>query len=119
MEKLPTIFLEQKVHRKTKQLLIKFKYHQKLIDLIKSVDGSSWSTSLNSWYLKNSNKNLQTILDLFYGITEVDSSKISKKKDFSKEPYRWPKKTIKFFLSVFKRKKIQPKHYTNLYFFYC
>jgi site-specific recombinase XerD len=105
MEKLPTIFLEQKVHRKTKQLLIKFKYHQKLIDLIKSVDGSSWSTSLNSWYLKNSNKNLQTILDLFYGITEVDSSKISKKKTFQRNLTDGQKKLLNSFYLYLKGKR--------------
>jgi integrase/recombinase XerD len=84
MKNLPTIFLEQKVHRKEHQLLIKFKYHQKLIDLIKTVDGVRWSTSLKSWYLKNTEENLSLILDLFKGITEVNTSKISKKKVFKR-----------------------------------
>ena len=53
MEKIPSIFLEQKVHRKSKQILIKFKYHQKLINIIKTVDGVCWSNSLKSWYLKD------------------------------------------------------------------
>lgn len=84
MEKLPIIYLEQKVHRKTEQLLIKFKYHQKLINLIKSVDGALWSISLKSWYLKDTDKNLQLIINLFRGITEVNTSKIPKKKIFKR-----------------------------------
>jgi len=49
MEKLPTVFLEQKVHRRTTQLLIKFTYNQRLIYLVKSVNGAYWSTSLKTW----------------------------------------------------------------------
>ncbi|WKD85382.1 Tyrosine recombinase XerD [Polaribacter huanghezhanensis] len=82
MKNLPTIFLEQKVHRKEHQLLIKFKYHQKLIDLIKTVDGVRWSTSLKSWYFKNTDKNLLLITCLFEGITTVNTSNISRKKVF-------------------------------------
>jgi len=71
MEKIPTIFLEQKVHRKSKQLLIQFKYHQKLIDIIKTVNGVRWSTSLKSWYLKDTPKNLALIVTLFQGIKKL------------------------------------------------
>ncbi len=85
MEKLPTIYLEQKVHRKTLQLLIKFKYHQKLINSIKSVNGAFWSTTLKCWYIKKSNENIEKIEKLFKGITKVDSSKISKKETFKRE----------------------------------
>lgn len=79
MEKLPTIFLEQKVHRKENQLTLRFSYHKKLVALIKSVKGTYWSKTLGSWYLKYSEENLQIILLLFKDITKVDTSKISKK----------------------------------------
>ena len=84
MEKLPTIFLEQKVHRKNKQLLVKFEYHQKLINLIKTVDGAFWSTTLKSWYLKDTSKNLAIIVNLFQELTKVDTSNLSRKKVFKR-----------------------------------
>lgn len=84
MKNLPIIYLERKVHRKSKQLLIKFKYHQKLIDLIKTVDGVSWSTTLKSWYIKNTDENLSKIITLFKGITEVNTNEISKKEIFQR-----------------------------------
>ena len=84
MKKLPTVFLEQKVHRKNLHILIKFPYQQKLIDLLRSIDGVFWSASLKSWYIKSNERNLQIIIDLFKGITKVDTSKISKKKFFKR-----------------------------------
>lgn len=84
MKKSPTIILEQKVHRKENQLLVRFTYHDKLIALIRSVKGAYWSTSLNSWYLKYSQENLDTILSLFKDITEVNISKINKTRLFKR-----------------------------------
>ena len=49
----PTIFLEEKIHRKNNQLLIKFEYDETLISLIRTVNGASWSKSLKAWYLIN------------------------------------------------------------------
>lgn len=84
MEKLPTIFLEQKVHKKEEQLLLRFSFNQKLITLVKSTDGTYWSKTLNVWYLKNTPKNLNTIITLFKGITNVDVSKIKKQAKFER-----------------------------------
>jgi hypothetical protein len=105
MEKLPTIFLEQKVHRKNKQLFVKFKYHQKLIDLIKTVDGAFWSTSLKSWYLKNTDKNIQLIIHLFKDLTEVNTSKISRKKVFQRNLTEAQKTLLNSFYLFLKGKR--------------
>ena len=84
MEKLPTIFLEQKIHRKENQLLLRFSFNQKLIALVKSIKEISWSKTLNVWYLKNTPKNLNTIISLFKDITSIDTSKVSKKTLFKR-----------------------------------
>lgn len=75
----PTIYLEQKTHKKESQLLLKFSFDEKLKGLIKSVEGTHWSQTLNAWYLKNSEENLALILELFKDVTKVDTSRISKK----------------------------------------
>lgn len=79
MKKLPIIYLETKVHRKEKQLLLKFDYHNRLVALVKSVKGTYWSTSLKAWYLNYSEENLNNILSLFKDLTVIDTSKIDKK----------------------------------------
>lgn len=79
MKKLPIIYLETKVHRKEKQLLLKFDYRSRLVALVKSVKDTYWSTSLKAWYLNYSEENLNNILSLFKDLTVIDTSKIDKK----------------------------------------
>ena len=81
----PTIFLEEKIHRKNNQLLIKFEYDETLISLIRTVNGASWSKSLKAWYLISNPENLSIILNLFKNISKVDISKISKKTPFRRD----------------------------------
>jgi site-specific recombinase XerD len=105
LKKLPTIYLEQKVHRKEKQLLIRFEFDQKLVTLVKSVKGAFWSKSLNVWYLKNTTENLNTIISLFKDITEVDTSKISKKEHFKRNLTEAQKKILNNFYLFLKGKR--------------
>ena len=81
----PTIFLEEKIHRKNNQLLIKFDYDETLISLVRTVNGASWSKSLKAWYLISNAENLSIILKLFKNISKVDVSKISKKTPFKRD----------------------------------
>ena len=81
----PTIFLEEKIHRKNNQLLIKFEYDETLISLVRTVNGTSWSKSLKAWYLISTAENLSMILKLFKNVTKVDVSKISKKTPFKRD----------------------------------
>ena len=111
MEKLPKIFLEQKTHRKENQLLIQFSYHKKLIALVRSIKGSYWSKSLNTWYIKYSQENLQTILTVFKDITIVDTSKLHKKELFTRNLTKEQKNLLNNFYLFFKRKTLQPKYY--------
>lgn len=105
MEKLPKIFLEQKTHRKENQLLIQFSYHKKLIALVRSIKGSYWSKSLNTWYIKYSQENLQTILTVFKDITIVDTSKLHKKELFTRNLTKDQKNLLNNFYLFLKGKR--------------
>jgi site-specific recombinase XerD len=59
----PNIFLEQKVHRKTPQLLVRFKYDDTLITAIRKIEAAKWSNTLKSWYFKDCKENLDLILE--------------------------------------------------------
>jgi len=85
MEKLPTVFLEQKVHRKTTQLLIKFTYNEALIDLVKTMPNVKWSLTLKSWYISNSNHNLKEIFRVLKGHALINTSDISFKKEKARQ----------------------------------
>ena len=101
----PTIFLEEKIHRKNNQLLIKFDYDETLISLVRSVNGTSWSKSLKAWYLINTAENLAIILKLFEGITKIDLSGISKKVGFKRDLTPEQKKILNNFYLFLKGKR--------------
>ncbi|SDU11506.1 Site-specific recombinase XerD [Polaribacter sp. Hel1_33_78] len=84
MKKIPTIFLEYKDYKKTPQLLVKFKYNDYLLNLLRKIPAATWSTSLKTWYLKDTKENLNLIISTFKGITTIDSSKLTKKNIFKR-----------------------------------
>ena len=102
----PTIFLEEKIHRKNNQLLIKFEYDETLISLVRTVNGASWSKSLKAWYLISTAENLSMILKLFKNVTKVDVSKISKKTPFKRDLTDEQKKLLNQFYLFLKGKKV-------------
>ncbi|MFD2823951.1 site-specific tyrosine recombinase/integron integrase [Lacinutrix iliipiscaria] len=59
--KKPIITLKSKRHHNVEQIVICFKYDDKIIDLVKTIPGRKWSLSLKSWYVKHSPKALQII----------------------------------------------------------
>ena len=101
----PTIFLEEKIHRKNNQLLIKFEYDETLISLVRTVNGASWSKSLKAWYLISNAENLSMILKLFKNVTKVDVSKISKKTPFKRDLTDEQKKLLNQFYLFLKGKR--------------
>ena len=101
----PTIFLEEKIHRKNNQLLIKFEYDETLISLVRTVNGASWSKSLKAWYLISTAENLSMILKLFKNVTKVDVSKISKKTPFKRDLTDEQKKLLNQFYLFLKGKR--------------
>ncbi|NVK53541.1 MAG: site-specific integrase [Flavobacteriaceae bacterium] len=117
MKKLPTIYLEQKVHRKNNQLLVRFQYHQQLIDLMKSVNATHWSSSLKCWYLKDTDKNLRTIIALFENVTTVDTSKIHKKRAFQRNLTEAQKELLNAFYLFLKGKRYSESTINTYTFF--
>ena len=81
---LPTIFLEQKNYKKSPLLLVKFKYNNSLIALLRKIPEANWSSSLKSWCLKDTDENLTLIIDTFNNITSINTNKISKRKLFKR-----------------------------------
>ena len=101
----PTIYLEQKTHKKESQLLLKFSFDNTLIGLIKSIRGTHWSKTMNAWYLKNSEENLSLVLGLFKGVTKVDTSKVIKKTRFKRNLTTVQKKLLNDFYLYLKGKR--------------
>ncbi|WP_439129034.1 site-specific tyrosine recombinase/integron integrase [Polaribacter sp.] len=85
MNNYPTLFLEQKVHRNKKQILLKFAYHNDLINKVRSIKGTYWSKSLNCWYIKDTKENLLLLLNTFKNITAVNTDKVITKKGFKRD----------------------------------
>ena len=113
----PTIFLEEKIHRKNNQLLIKFEYDETLISLVRTVNGASWSKSLKAWYLISNAENLSIILKLFKNISKVDVSKISKKTPFKRDLTDEQKKLLnQFYLFLKGRRYSQSTIQTYTFF---
>ena len=85
MKKYPTIYLEQKVHRNSLKLLIKFKFDNGLISLIRTISGVTWSKTLATWYLENTKENYDKVITTFKEVTTINSSKISKTIPFKRK----------------------------------
>lgn len=117
METYPKIYLEQKIHRKESQLLLRFSFHSKLVALVKSIKDTYWSKTINAWYLKDSQENLDLILSVFKNITEVDTSKISKKILFKRNLTASQKKLLNNFYLFLKGKRYSPSTIQTYTFF--
>lgn len=117
METYPKIYLEQKIHRKESQLLLRFSFHSKLVALVKSIKNTYWSKTINAWYLKDSQENLDLILSVFKNITAVDTSKISKKTLFKRNLTASQKKLLNNFYLFLKGKRYRPSTIQTYTFF--
>lgn len=80
----PTIFLEQKSHKKELRLLLKFEFNDTLICLTKKLKDARWSKSMKSWYLNFTQENIQLVTEIFKDITPVNSDKLPKKELFKR-----------------------------------
>jgi integrase/recombinase XerD len=117
LETYPKIYLEQKIHRKESQLLLRFSFHSKLVALVKSIKNTYWSKTINAWYLKDSQENLDLILSVFKNITAVDTSKISKKTLFKRNLTASQKKLLNNFYLFLKGKRYRPSTIQTYTFF--
>ncbi|PQB07237.1 integrase [Polaribacter filamentus] len=80
----PTIFLEQKSHKKELKLLLKFEFNDTLINLTKKLKDARWSRSMQSWYLNFTQENIQLVTEIFKDITPVNFDKLPKKELFKR-----------------------------------
>lgn len=80
----PTIFLEQKSHKKELKLLLKFEFNDTLINLTKKLKDARWSRSMQSWYLNFTQENIQLVTEIFKDITPINSDKLPKKDLFKR-----------------------------------
>ncbi len=105
MKELPLILLEQKSHRKVHQLLVKFKHNETLINLIRKVPNVNWSSSLKSWYIKDTPDNLNLILNTFKNKATIDQSKLSRKNAFKRNLTDEQRKLLNNFYLYLKGKR--------------
>jgi len=105
LKPLPTIFIEQKVHKKSERLLLRFDYNTQLIAVTKKIKDIYWSRTLNAWYLNFSKENFEAIISAFKNITKVDSSKINKKEVFKRNLTENQKELLNNFYLFLKGKR--------------
>ena len=105
MENLPVIILERKTHKKVPQLLVKFKYNDSIINLVRKIPNASWSSSLKSWYFKDTKENLELVLNTFKNITTIDTSNLSKKDTLRRNLTDNQKKLLNSFYIYLKGKR--------------
>lgn len=79
-ETLPKIILSKIYHKGNHQILIKFSYHEKIVSLLKTIDGCFWSKTHKGWYIRNNPENLKLIFSTFRGIATINSDLIFQKK---------------------------------------
>jgi integrase/recombinase XerD len=82
MKKLPTIFLEQKNHKKELRLLLKFDYNNMLIGITKKIKGAKWSKSLQCWHVHYSEEEIALITENFKSCAHINFDKLPRKKLF-------------------------------------
>ncbi|WP_088323888.1 hypothetical protein [Polaribacter tangerinus] len=76
MTTLPTIILEQKLHRQQAQLLIRFTYNKYLLSVLRSLQNVYWSSSLKTWYTKDTEENLALIFTAFKNKAHINSDRL-------------------------------------------
>ena len=90
MSNLPIVTLTKAFHRKEHQILIGFKHDWALIDVVKHIPHARWSSTLKSWYVKNTPKNLKQIYAVFKGHAHVNNSVLFDKPTV--KPKKFPEK---------------------------
>ena len=117
MKDLPKITLSPKKHRKKNVLVVKFDYNDDLIAAIRKIQGSTWSKSMQAWYLNYSDENIALIKSTFKKITEVDSSLVDTKRLFVRKLNQAQKDFLNQFYLYLKGKRYS-KSTIQAYTFY-
>ena len=85
MKKLPTVLLERKTHRKQSRILIKFKYNEVLIVLMRSLKNAFWSATLKCWCIEDTAENLNLIVVLLKNKAVINSEHLQKKNLYKRQ----------------------------------
>ena len=104
MKKLPTVYLEVKMHRKNEQLLVRFTYNETLINLINPLN-LKWSATLKTWYLPYHKENVVLMQKTLKGSAHVDTSRLPKKELFKRNLTDAEKKLMNNFFLYLKGKR--------------
>lgn len=113
----PTIFLEQKSHKKELKLLLKFEYNNTLINLIRKLKDARWSKTLNSWHVNFTQENIALITQTFKDITPINSDKLPKKELFKRDLTDIEKILLNDFYLYLKGKRYSPSTLQTYTFF--
>jgi integrase/recombinase XerD len=81
----PTIFLEQKSHKKELRLLLRFTYNSELIAITKKLNGSKWSQNMQCWHLHFTKENIALVTESFKKFTNINFDKLPKKELFKRD----------------------------------
>lgn len=113
----PTIFLEQKSHKKELKLLLKFEYNNTLINLIRKLKDARWSKTLNSWHVNFTQENIALVTQTFKDITPINSDKLPKKELFKRDLTDIEKILLNDFYLYLKGKRYSPSTLQTYTFF--
>jgi integrase/recombinase XerD len=80
----PTIFLEQKSHKKELRLLLRFTYNSELIAITKKLYGCKWSLTMQCWHLHFTKENIALVTESFKKFTNINFDKLPKKELFKR-----------------------------------
>ena len=80
MKNIPVLYLSKAVHRNREVIMLSFYYHDKLINLARSM-GCKWSVTERKWYLEDNKENLIRIYKTFKGIVTINDSALKREKN--------------------------------------
>lgn len=101
----PTLYLEQKSHRKELKLLLRFDYNTTLIHVAKKIEDIKWSKTLKCWYLNFNEENIQLVTNTFKNITRVNLDRLPKKELFKRNLTKDEKELLNNFYLFLKGKR--------------
>ena len=78
MSKKTHIILSYGIHKGNDVVIIKFPYNKEFIEIIRSIPGSRWSKTMNSWYFSKENFNLNNFFNSFNTHAYIDYSALRK-----------------------------------------
>ena len=109
---LKIIQLERVKHQKQLRLLVRFGFDDTLNQLVKQLEGASWSFSLKSWHVNDTPENLTKIYSIFKDKAEIDDTLLKPIVKLSEEA----EEKINLFTSWLNSKRYSPntiKTYTD------